>query len=379
MKLSKRLNRFPEYVFSELGRRKREVEKKTGRKVLDLSIGTPTYPPSKKYIEAFKEFIEDPHAHLYPGYGATGEFSSALINWYKERFGVSLNEDELLPLIGGKDGVAHLPLALLDAGGEALVPDPGYPGFSGPVLMFDAKVVTYNLTERNGFKPDLAELEKKVSDKTSYMWVNFPSNPTGQVASLKDLAPLVNFAKKHNIILVYDNAYAEITYGFIAPSILEISGAKDVAVELGSFSKSHSFAGFRMGWMVGNKEVIGALAKVKSQMDSGMTLPLQMLGAYALTHPDQAWKKEMLTSYIRQRDQVAKLLAASGFEFELPKGGLYIWAKIPAGYKDSLDFCLEWLARRQILFAPGVAFGKNGKNYVRVCFSANIEDIEGYF
>ncbi len=376
---AKRLDKFPEYVFSRLGRKKREVEKTSGRRVLDMSMGTPDFPPSKKYRDKLKKFIDDSDSHLYPGFGAGGEFSDALISWYKTRFGVTLKENELLPLLGGKDGVAHLPLALADPGDEALVPDPGYPGFSGPAQIFDVKPVYYNLLEKNNFMPDMAELEKKVTKKTRYIWVNFPSNPTGAVAKLSNLKPFVSFAKKHNIIIIYDNAYAEITYdGFVAPSILEIPGAIDVACELGSFSKSHSFAGDRMGWLVGNSEVVGALAKVKSQLDSGMWMPLQKTGAYALTHPDLAWSRKMIKSYVERRDIIAEKLKVLGLNFKLPKGGLYIWAKIPGGI-ESEEYCMKLLEEQQILLAPGSAFGKNGRNYVRVCFSSNITGINEYF
>jgi len=379
MKTSKRLDKFPEYVFSRLGRRKKEIERETGRRVLDLSIGTPDYPPSKKYISKLKEYITNSDSHLYPGFGANKEFSDALIIWYKKRFGVSLSPNELLPLLGGKDGVSHLPLALADNGDEALIPDPGYPGFTGPALMFGVKPVYYTLSQENNFKPNIAELKKKVSQKTRYIWVNFPSNPTGAVATLSDLKPLVVFAKKHDITLIYDNAYAEITYGgFVAPSILEIPGAKDIAVELGSFSKSHSFAGDRMGWLVGNHEVVASLAKVKSQMDSGMWLPLQKTGAYALLHEDKTWKRAMLKDYMRRRDIIAKYLKTLGLTFKLPEGGLYIWAKIPGNIKSE-EFCIKLLEEKQILLAPGSAFGVGGEGYVRVCFSSNIIGIETYF
>lgn len=380
MRLSKRLDQFPEYIFSELGKKKKELEKRTGKTVLDFSIGSPDYPPSKIYTKKLKEFIDDSKAHIYPGYGANEEFEKGLQSWYKKRFGVELKSNELFPLLGGKDGVSHLPLALLDTGDEALIPDPGYPGFTGPVLMLGAKPVFYNLTEKKDFKIDLKDLENKITKKTKYMWINFPSNPTGQIVTLEELKPIVALAKKHNILLIYDNAYAEITFdGYVAPSILEIPGAKDVAVEIGSFSKSHSFAGHRMGWIVGNPEVIKGLAKVKSQLDSGMFTPLMKLGGYALEYPDLKWKASMLSDYKKRRDIIAEKLRSIGLVFELPKGGLYIWAKIPNSEKDSLTYCFKLLDEKHILLAPGTAFGENGKEYVRVCISSNITNIENYF
>ncbi len=379
MRLSKRLQQFPEYIFSALGKRATEVEAKTGKKVLNLSIGSPDFRPSEMYIKKLQEFVAEPKVHIYPGYGANAEFSEALMYHYQTRFSVSLDKAELFPLLGGKDGVSHLPLAILDEGDEILIPDPGYPGFSGPTLMLGAIPVYYALTEANDFKPDLEDLEKKITAKTKALWVNFPSNPTGQVATLEELRPLVALAKKHDIILIYDNAYAEITFdGFVAPSILQIEGAKDIAVELGSFSKSHSFAGHRMGWIVGNRDVIQALAKVKSQLDSGMFTSLQKLGAYALKNPDSRWKKAMLESYKSRRDILLEKLQTVGLTGQKPKGSLYLWLKIPEDETDSEVFTFKLLEEKQILVAPGTAFGETGKRYVRVSISADLENINEY-
>ena len=343
-------------------------------------MGTPDVPPSARYVEKLAEFVQAPDAPLYPGYGASREFSEALQAWYKTRFGVALASDELLPLLGAKDATGHLPLALLDEGDEALTPDPGYPGFSGPTDMIGAVPAYYSLTEANDFKIDVAELEKKITKKTKGIWVNFPSNPTGQVATREELRAIVAFAKRHGIFVLYDNAYAEIVFGgYKAPSILEIEGAKDMAVELGSFSKMFSFAGFRMGWIVGNSKMVAALAKVKSQVDSGLSTPLQKLGAYALTHPDTEWSKKMLKSYQDRRDSIAKHLTKRGLSFQIPQGGLYLWAKIPDAEKDSETFCARLLKEKQIVLTPGTAFGKNGARHVRVSICANIDKIEEYF
>jgi LL-diaminopimelate aminotransferase len=379
MKFSKRLDRFPEYIFSHLARQITEVEKKTGRKVLSFGAGSPDFPPSKIYIDKLKEYLDEPGSHLYPGYGAIPELSEGVRGWYKKRFGVHLESHELLPLSGSKDGISHLPLALCNEGDEILVPDPGYPAFSGPALMIGVKPVYYNLLPTNNFKIDIHELENKVTRKTSYIWVNFPSNPTGQVVSMAELQQLVAFAKRHAIWLIYDNAYAEITFdGYVAPSILQIEGAKDVAVELGSFSKMFSFAGFRMGWVVGNRQVIEALTKIKSQMDSGLSLPLQKLGGYALTHPDDDWHKRMIASYTKRRNLIINYLARVGLEASNNMGGLYLWIKIPVKYADSEAYATELLEEKQILVTPGTAFGKNGSLYVRVSFCVTIDSINEY-
>lgn len=375
-----RLEAVTEYVFSRLSKEVKRIEHESGRKVLDLGIGTPDIPPSEKYREKLAEYVKRIDFHTYPGYGAIPEFEKALIGWYKDRFGVKIESDELYPLNGAKDGIAHLPLALLNDGDEVLVPDPGYPSFSTPAIMIGAKVVTYDLNKKNNFKIDFADLENKVTKNTKFIWVNFPSNPTGQVATLEDLNEIINFARKNELFVLYDAAYSEITFdGLKAPSILQINGAKDWAVEFGSFSKSFSFAGYRMGWIVGNSSIISALAKLKSQMDSGLSLPLQYLGAYALSNPDHDWNKQIISSYEIRRDIIAEHLKSLCLTFDLPQGSLYIWAEIPDGELDSEEYCLKLLRERQIFVAPGSAFGSNGKRYVRVSICANIDNIGEYF
>lgn len=379
IRTSKRLDKIPEYIFSRMNKLIKEVEISSGRKVINLGVGSPDFPPSSKYVEKYAELIKDKHAHLYPGYGANENFSQALIEWYKKRFHINLNSDELFPLLGAKDGTSHIALAILNEGDEALIPDPGYPGFSGPTTLFGATPIYYTLNQGDGFPIDIEEFKRKITSKTKCLWVNFPSNPTGQVATVDDLKPIVQLAKEKNIILIYDNAYSEITFnGFVAPSILEIEGAKDTAVEIGSFSKTFSFAGYRMGWIVGNKDVISALATVKSHIDSGLSTPLQNLAAYALTHPDDVWHEKMIESYQERRDIIAKKLESLGLTFSLPKGGLYIWAKIPDGQPDSEEYVINLLRERQVFVAPGIAFGENGRRFIRASICANIVEIDTY-
>lgn len=379
-KLSSRLENFNEYVFAKLAKKVAQVEKESGRKVLNFGPGNPDFPPLPEYLEKYKEFISEQNSSGYPGYGAVKDFSDALVSWYHKRFGVSLESPDLYPLLGGKDGLSALSLALLDVGDEILVPDPGYPGFTGSALMMGAKPVAYDLLPEKDFKIDINELEKKVSDKTKAIWVNFPSNPTGQVATLEELVSIVEFAKKHDIWLLYDNAYADITYdGFVAPSILQIPGAKDIAIEIGSFSKMASFAGFRMGWIVGSPELISAVAKVKSQLDSGMSRPLQKLGAYVLNNYNKAWHDSMIESYEKRRDTIAEKLRSLGLTFSASKGALYLWAKIPDGEKSSEEFCDKLLQEKQISLVPGTAYGRNGEGYVRASFCINIDKINDYF
>ena len=378
--MSERLNNFNEYIFAQLAKKVADVEKRKGRKVLNFGPGNPDYPPHADYLKKYQEFVVESGSSSYPGYGANKEFSEAMEEWYQKRFGVSLESGEYYPLLGGKDGLSALTFALLDSGDEILVPDPGYPGFTGPALMMGAKPVSYDLLPENDFKVDIKELQNKISPKTKAVWINFPSNPTGQVAKLEELTPLVDFAKQNGIWLLYDNAYADITYdNFVAPSILQIPEAKDVAIEIGSFSKMFSFAGFRMGWIAGNKELISAVAKVKSQLDSGMSRPLQKLGAYALNNYSQDWHTMMIKSYEERRNIIAENLRSIGLTFSLPKGALYIWAKIPDGEKSAEEFCGRLLEDKQISLVPGTAYGKNGSRYIRASFCINIDNINDYF
>lgn len=377
--LAKRLDIFPEYVFSKLNKKVAEVEKTSEKKVINLGVGSPDFAPSVNYINKLKEIISLPGIHLYPGYGAINELKEALKIWYKKRFNVNISDLGILPVSGAKDAISHLPMALIDEGDEVLTPDPGYPAFSGPVTFFGGKPVFYQLTEKNNFKINIKELQKLVSRKTRFIWVNFPGNPTGQVANLDELKNIVEFCLKNKIWLIYDNAYSEITFeGYRAPSIFQIERAQEIAIEIGSFSKTFSFAGFRIGWVVGNKEIVGALGKIKSQMDSGLSLVWQKLAAYALTNFDDIWHKKMINSYLERRNKIASYLKKIGLTFDYPKGGLYLWAKIPKEYKDSKEFSFEILEKYQVFLTPGTAFGRNGDRYVRVSICSNINDIDKY-
>lgn len=377
MKFSARVSQMQEYVHAGLGREIRRIEKETGRPVVNLSAGIPTFPPAGLYVKKLQEYAAEPDAYLYPPYGAVPELSEAIRSWYQSRFGTVISENELYPLLGSKDGIVHVPLAILDKDDEVLVPDPGYPPFSAGVSLAGGKAVAYSI--RDTTEPiDLENLEAMVSPRTRGMWVNFPSNPTGITADLDFLARLVEFARRHEIWLLYDNAYADITFGgFKAPSILEVPGAKDVAVEFGSFSKTFSFAGFRMGWVAGNEKLVAGIGKIKSQVDSGMPLPLQRLGAFALSNFDQAWHASMVHEYERRKDIVAAFLRDAGCAFSLPKGGLYIWAEVPAGTESGEAFAKQLLRERGIAVTPGLAFGANGSRFIRASFSGNVDNLIG--
>lgn len=367
-----------EYVFAPLLRQVRALERKSKRPVLNLAIGDPDIPPSNTYLNALQRFYQEPSAHRYPGYAAIPEFRDALTHWYGERFGVTLAEDELLPLCGAKDGIAHLPWAILNPRDEVLIPDPGYPAYASSVQLVGATPIAYSV-HVTGNSIDLKELARICTPKTRCLWLNAPSNPTGTTLSKTELSRFVDFALKHNLVILYDNTYAEITFnGYRAPSILEIPGAKDVAIEIGSFSKTFSFAGYRMGWAVGNKDIIASLAKLKSLVDSGLSLPLQRLGAFALCNFDQKWHDTMLSTYRRRREILATKLRKLGLTFELPQGALYLWAKIPDSAINAETFCMELLNRKHVLLAPGIAFGRNGERFVRASICVTMDSIDKY-
>lgn len=368
------MKQFPEYVFSKMTNEMRVIERVNHRKVLNLSAGTPDIPPSKKFMEKLAEFVQEPGAHLYPGYEATPEFLQAIIEWYRKRFGVNLAHCGILPLLGAKDGVVTIPPVLTNSGDSALVPDPGYPAYVFPALLHGVTPVAYSLDDNW-----VENVQRLITGKTKYIWLNFPANPTGRIVTLQELEHIVHIAKQKHVVLVYDNAYSEITFdNYVAPSILQIPGAVDAAVEIGSFSKSFSFAGFRMGWMIGNTNIIKAVQKLKSQLDSGLSLPLQRLGAYALLHPDVEWKKQMLMEYKRRRDILVQKLAHIGVPCSFPKGGLYLWTSVPDQFLDGDEFCHKILHEKLVAFTPGVNFGAQGRKYIRASYSRNIDTIDQY-
>lgn len=369
--------------FLPLLQAKARIEKETGQTVLNLSVGSPDYTPSRFFIEEVRKRYTDRDAHLYPGFPAVPELADAIISFYSQHHGVSLESLELYPLNGAKEGIANLAGAFLNKGDQVLVPDPGYPTYSSSAKRVGARVLTYKLGTGDYPNIDLNELEEKVTPKTKFIWVNFPSNPTGQVAVKEDLEKLVNFARSRNICIAYDNAYAEITFGgFIAPSILEVPGAKKLAVEYRSYSKTFSFAGYRMAWIAGNKEIIKALAVIKSDIDSGLSLPLQRLGAFALNSFDKywcrKWREDMIESYQKRREAIAGLLSSLGLEFRLPLASLYLWARIQTG-ENSMDYCMGLLKNKKILLTPGSSFGAAGEGYVRAAICVNVDRIKDYF
>lgn len=379
MIISSRFQRVDNYVHLKLKQKVLQFERRTGQKVLDLGAGNPHLPPSSKTTSILISLLGQAENYQYPGYGAIPELSQSLINYYQNNYRVNLGPDQIMPLLGAKDGINALTLALADSEDEILVPDPGYPAYQSIAKLYGIKPIPYRLSQSNDFKLDIEEVKKKTTNKTKLIWVNFPANPTGQMIDKKSLTELVNWCLKKKIWLLYDNPYSQIYFCQSQPlSVLQIPKAQEIAVEIGSMSKSHCLAGLRIGWVVGNKKVIEALKTVKSQIDSGLSLPLQKLAANLLIKKDKKWHHHLLNNYKSSQKVVEKLLNSLGLKFKIPQAGLYIWAKIPNQFKSSEQYADYLLEKKSILITPGTVFGETGLRHIRVSITQSPELIERY-
>ncbi len=375
-----RLRNLPPYPFARWEGVVNGV-KQRGIDVIRLDIGNPDMPPDDAVIEALYTAAKRPDAHGYSGYRGLPEFRRALARYYARRFGVTLDPDrQVAPLIGSKEGIVNMALAWLDAGDSshglaaslALLPDPGYAPYAAGVRLAGAEFETFPLLAENGFLPDFDAIPAAVADRAKLMWLNYPNNPTGAVADLDFLARAVDFARQHGILLCYDAPYCDLTFGdYVAPSILQVEGAMDVAVEFNSLSKTFNMAGWRMGMAVGNEGALAALAQVKSNMDSGLFHPLQEAAIVALDATTPAWLAARNALYRERFDILSEGLRALGMTAQPPQATLYLWAAIPAGWASSEAFALAVMERTGVVFAPGSFFGPAGEGYVRVSVTAS--------
>lgn len=366
VKTAERLNQLGSSIFSELDalRRKKEQE---GSKTINLSIGSPDLPPAEHIKEVLKKEISNPENYGYPLTSGMPEFKEAVAQWYQNRFGVSLDPGkEILPVMGSQDGLAHLGLAYLNPGDIALVPDPGYPVYTASVVLAGGVKYPLPLKEENNFLPDFQSIPQDVAQAAKLMFLNYPNNPIAAVASLDFFAEAVEFARRYNIIICHDLAYSELAYdGYEPPSILEVPAAKDVSIEFHSFSKTFCMAGCRLGFVVGNEDIIQGLETVKSNVDFGVFKPVQLAGIAALTGSNEWVKKNALT-YQRRRDILVDGLSSLGWSIPKPKASMFLWAPLPWGYRSSKQFALDLLERAGVVVVPGIAFGENGEGYVRM-------------
>ena len=363
MRLARRVQNLPPYLFAELDR-KVAARRAAGADVISLGVGDPDLPTPDHVVEALREAARDSSTHRYPSYYGMPELREAIAAWYDRRFGVTLDpETEVQPLIGSKEGLVHLAMAFLDQGDRALVPDPGYPVYAIGTGMAGGEPVSIPLTAQTRFLPDLDALRPTGRDRM--MWLNYPSNPTAAVADLELFELAVSYARAHDLLLCHDAAYAEITFdGFVAPSVLQVAGAKDVAVEFGSLSKTYNMTGWRIGYAVGNAQAIGALATVKTNLDSGVFDAVQRAAIAALNGP-QDHVESMRAVYQKRRDVVVSALNEAGLEVEPPLGSIYVWVPVPQG-KTSEGFATELLEEAAVVVAPGTGYGPNGEGYIRI-------------
>lgn len=362
-------------IFAEIGRVKKETEAK-GLSVIDLGIGSPDLPPAKHVVERLKEEIYVRENYDYGSSDGLIEFREAVAAWYSMRFNVDLDpHSEVLTLMGSHDGLAHVPLIVLNPGDTALIPDPHYPVYKVGAMLAEADIVPIPLLAKNGFLPDFKKIEKRHADRAKLMILNYPNNPTAGVAGRDFFEEAVAFAGKHDILLVHDAAYSELSLdGTKPPSLLEIPGAKKLAIEFHSVSKTYNIAGCRLGFVVGNKYVIGALARLKSNFDYGVFKAVQKAGIAALLGPQDIIKKN--TDTYRERMKVFTTgVAESGWQVEPARATMFLWAKVP-GAGTSMDFTLRMIREAGVAAIPGPAFGDYGEGYIRVAMVTTIDRLK---
>jgi len=372
---AKRLEGIGEYYFSQKLREIDELNKQ-GKNIINLGIGSPDLPPHPDVIKVLQEESAKPNVHAYQSYKGSPVLRKAFADWYKKWYNVDLNADtEILPLIGSKEGIIHICMTYLNEGDEVLVPNPGYPTYRSAVKLAGGVCVDYELKEENNYYPDFNLLEKKKDlSKVKLMWVNYPQMPTGQPASMEVFEKLIAFGKKHNILICHDNPYSFIL-NETPKSLLSIDGAKDVALELNSLSKSSNMAGWRVGVLCGAKQRIDEVLRFKSNMDSGMFLPVQLSAAKALTLGKE-WYDSVNKVYKARREKVYELLDILNCKYSKEQVGMFMWAKIPGGYKDGYALSDDVLYNSNVFITPGGIFGSAGDQYIRVSLCGSIERFE---
>ena len=365
MRFSQRVQSLPPYLFAGIERQIAE-RRAAGADVISLGIGDPDLPTPPHIVAALSAAAHDPATHRYPSNLGELEFREAVAGYFSTRFRVELDPaSEVVPLLGAKEGIAHICLALLDRFAVALAADPGYPVYVTGPLLADGTAVPMPLLPELGFQPDLEALEPSVLAKARMIFVSYPNNPTGAVIEDDFFTRLVAFAGEHDLVVVHDNAYADITYdGYVAPSFLATPGAKDVGVEMFSLSKSYNMTGWRSGAMVGNRDVVDAFWRLKTNMDSGMFAAVQRASVAALTGPQEC-VCEMCGIYQRRRDLLVRALRAIGMDVTAPKGTIYLWVPVPEGY-TSATFTAQVLDQADVVVTPGAAYGAGGEGYVRL-------------
>lgn len=374
MKLARRMEALAPGIFMKMARAKTEIER-TGVTVINLGVGSPDLPPAPHIIEALRKGVENPSNYSYPLTGKI-ELHRALAEWYLQRFNVELNpETEVLTLMGSQDGLAHIAMAYINPGDIALVPDPGYPIYAASILLAEGELYPMPLLARNNFLPDFDRIPPEVARKARMMTLNYPNNPVAAAAGRVFFEKVVDFARQHEIVVCHDVAYAELAYdGFKPMSFLEVPGAKEVGIEFYSLSKTYNMAGCRLGFALGNQEILKALQCIKSNIDYGVFSAIQEAGIAALSG-SQDCVKETAAIYQRRRDILVDGLSKLGWSMPKPQASMFVWAPLPGGYTSSMEFCLELLNKTGVLVIPGIAFGTQGEGYVRIALVQKEEDL----
>ncbi len=367
---AKRIGQIPPYLFAEIDKKKGEMRQK-GIDLIDLGIGDPDLPTPKLIIERLKIAAENPKNHRYPSYEGMIEFRTAVAQWYERRFGVKLDaRTEVLSLIGSKEGIAHIPLAFVNPGDYVLVPAPGYPVYRVSTLFAGGIPYFLPLRKENGFLPNLSKIPEEVAAKARLLFINYPNNPTSAIAERSFFEEVVTFAQRYQIIVCHDAAYSEIAFdGYRPLSFLEVDGAKEVGVEFHSLSKTFNMTGWRIGFAVGHSEIVSALGRVKTNIDSGVFQAIQEAGIVALNHFDTPLP-EIINIYERRRDVMVEGLREIGLEVEWPKATFYLWIQLPRGY-TSTQFATLLIEQAGIVATPGNGFGEAGEGYIRMALTVD--------
>lgn len=376
MNASTRLNGIGEYYFSQ---KLREIARlnSEGKNIINLGIGSPDLPPHPDVIRVLQQESAKPGTHAYQGYKGVPQIRNAFAQWYKQWYGVSLDADtEILPLIGSKEGIMHICMAFLNPGDNVLIPDPGYPTYSSAVKLAGGSPLPYLLTAENGWKPDFSSLQQQIDNglQVKLMFVNYPHMPTGQLPDKQLFENIVAFAKKNGILVCHDNPYSFILNSN-PMSLLAVDGAKEVVIELNSLSKSHNMAGWRVGVLCGSSDKIDVVLRFKSNMDSGMFLPIQMAAVQAL-QLGREWHEQLNTIYARRKMLVIQLLNNIGCIPTGEQAGMFVWAAVPDTYKDGYALSDDILYNSNVFITPGGIFGSAGEKYIRVSLCSSEENLK---
>ena len=375
IKPASRISKIKPYIFADLAKKIAQL-RKTGMDIIRLDIGSPDLPPKGFIVDALVEAARQPDMHGYGQPGGSASLKQAIADYYHTRFGVSLDtESEVLALIGSKEGIFNLSNVFINQGELVLLPDPCYPVYEVGVVVAEADTYWMPLLAENGFLPDLDAIPDEIARKARLMWLNYPNNPTGAIAPLSFFEEVLDFAREYEIVIAHDAPYLEVCFdNYQAPSMLQVPGAKEMVIEFNSLSKTYNMAGWRVGMAVGNSNLIRLLQTYKSQSDSSIFKPI-MKAAEAALKGDQTWTQERNQIYKQRRDIIVGTLKELGFSFEVPRASLYVWAKIPGKWQDSVDFCDILLREAGVSVTPGIVYGDSGEGYIRISLVTPVETL----